>query len=131
MELKPCPFCGSKAELYGDCEMVKARCTNPECWCHLVSWFDEPEEAAEEWNRRTPPAEENEPLTLDDLKEMDGQPVWAEEPDGYKSYSRWVLVDTAWKAKGLVYLHSWPGADTFQAFTVRGGKIYRRPLAEG
>lgn len=75
--------------------------------------------------------ERNEPLTLDDLKEMDGQPVWAEEPDGYKSYSRWVLVDTAWKAKGLVYLYSWPGADTFQAFTARGGKIYRRPPAEG
>ena len=52
-ELKPCPFCGSEAEYYSDCEMVKVRCSNYDCWCQLVTWFDEPEEAAEEWNRRT------------------------------------------------------------------------------
>lgn len=51
-DLKPCPFCGSEAEYYSDCEMVKVRCSNYDCLCHLVTWFDEPEEAAEEWNRR-------------------------------------------------------------------------------
>lgn len=71
--------------------------------------------------------EKNEPLTLEELKEMDGQPVWAEEPDGYKQYSRWVLVDCAWKSKGLIYLHSWPGQITLEAFLLKGGKIYHRP----
>ena len=51
-ELFPCPFCGSEAEYYGDCDMVKARCSNEDCQCELISWFDEPEEAAEEWNKR-------------------------------------------------------------------------------
>lgn len=72
-------------------------------------------------------AEKNEPLTLEDLKEMDGQPVWAEEPDGYKHYSRWVLVDCAWKGKGLIYLHSCPGQILLESFLLNGGKIYRRP----
>lgn len=51
--LKPCPFCGSKAEFFGECYMVKVRCSKYDCQCSLVTWFDEPEEAAEEWNRRT------------------------------------------------------------------------------
>lgn len=72
-------------------------------------------------------AKKNDPLTMDDLRKMDGQPVWAEEPDGYKKYSRWVLVDCAWKSKGLIYLCSWPGAVTFETFSVGGGKVYRRP----
>ena len=53
-DLKPCPFCGSQAEYYGECDMVKVRCHNYDCQCQLVTWFDEPEEAAEEWNRRAP-----------------------------------------------------------------------------
>lgn len=51
-DLEPCPFCGGKAEYYYDCDMVKVRCSNSVCQCELVTWFDEPEEAAEEWNRR-------------------------------------------------------------------------------
>lgn len=52
MELKPCPFCGCKAEYYCECEMIKVRCSNFLCGCRLVPWFDEPEDAAEIWNRR-------------------------------------------------------------------------------
>lgn len=52
IDLKKCPFCGSEAELYGECDMVKVRCSNYDCQCQLVTWFDEPEEAADEWNRR-------------------------------------------------------------------------------
>lgn len=75
-------------------------------------------------------AEKNEPLTLDDLREMDGQPAWAEEPDGYKHYSRWCLVDCAWKSKGLIYLRSSPGQITIEAFIANGGKIYCHPPKE-
>ncbi len=51
-KLKPCPFCGSLAELTGECDMVWVRCSNENCWCQMVTRFDEPEEAIEEWNRR-------------------------------------------------------------------------------
>ena len=48
----PCPFCGSPAELTGECDMVWVRCSNEDCWCQMVTRFDEPDEAIEEWNRR-------------------------------------------------------------------------------
>ena len=51
MFLEKCPFCKSEAELYGECDMVKVRCSNYDCQCELVTWFDEPEEAAAEWNK--------------------------------------------------------------------------------
>ena len=51
--IKPCPFCGSNAELTGECDMVWVRCSNEDCWCQMVTRFDEPEEAIEEWNRRS------------------------------------------------------------------------------
>lgn len=34
----------------------------------------------------------NEPLTLDELREMDGEPVWVVSLDGY-SHPCWMLVD--------------------------------------
>lgn len=40
------------AELTGECDMVWVRCSNEDCWCQMVTRFDEPEEAIEEWNRR-------------------------------------------------------------------------------
>ena len=36
----------------------------------------------------TPP---NEPLTLEQLREMDGEPVWVQSP-GIPKYGRWVIV---------------------------------------
>lgn len=40
--------------------------------------------------RRAQPA--NEPLTLDELREMDGEPVWIPIPDG-SGYGDWAIVD--------------------------------------
>ena len=51
-DLKTCPFCGSEAEVYGECDMVKIQCSNYDCGCSLSGWFDDIEEAAEDWNRR-------------------------------------------------------------------------------
>ena len=48
--LLPCPFCGGEAEYHGECDMVAVRCSN--CGAGTSGWWDEPEEAAEEWNRR-------------------------------------------------------------------------------
>ena len=34
----------------------------------------------------------NEPLTLDELREMDGEPVWVQSP-GIPEYGRWAIVE--------------------------------------
>lgn len=51
-ELKNCPFCGSKAELYGEEDMVWARCSNEDCRAQRIWKFDEPEEAIKDWNNQ-------------------------------------------------------------------------------
>lgn len=58
MQLKKCPFCGSKADLqslgtYQPDHQVF--CKNADCICNEYSmWWDTWEEAVEAWNRRTP-----------------------------------------------------------------------------
>ena len=64
--LKPCPFCGSKAEYYGECDMVMVRCSDYDCYAQRSGWFDEPEDAADDWNRRPP----NLPLTKEQIMGM-------------------------------------------------------------
>ena len=50
IDLKPCPFCGGEAEYIGDCEMVRVECNI--CGANTSGWWDEPEDAAQDWNRR-------------------------------------------------------------------------------
>lgn len=79
--LEKCPFCGGDAELYGECEMVKVRCSNYDCRCELVTWFDEPEEAAAEWNKRVA-KDKNVPTKI--VVEVSGgmvQNVWSDKGD--------------------------------------------------
>lgn len=51
-KMKRCPFCGSEAELYGECYMVKVRCANYNCQAQISTWYDEPEDAIAAWNQR-------------------------------------------------------------------------------
>lgn len=57
MELKPCPFCGSEAEMAVEKRTQATRVTTwyrpicPECQCDL-GYFDSKDEAVEIWNRR-------------------------------------------------------------------------------
>ena len=54
LKLKPCPFCGGKAEVeYGASgyNVYQIGCQNGECFAY-AGWGDTPEEAAEAWNRR-------------------------------------------------------------------------------
>ena len=51
-EIKPCPFCGSKAEVYEECGMVKIRCSSYMCQASVNCWHDEVEDAIEAWNKR-------------------------------------------------------------------------------
>ena len=43
----------------------------------------------------TPP---NEPLTIEQLREMDGEPVWIANPDALE-YGRWGIVDGVYQAE--------------------------------
>lgn len=82
MKLKPCPHCGEKAEtvssVFFDRITYRVKCNN----CRSgTDFFDLREEAESAWNRRYEPpdlaqANVNEPLTLEELREMDGEPVW-------------------------------------------------------
>lgn len=57
-ELKPCPFCGSKARLLGLAnKCYEVECENVECHVDPATWIDgEPDEVIKAWNTRTPDA---------------------------------------------------------------------------
>ncbi len=73
----------------------------------------------------------NVPLTLEGLREMDGEPVWVVEINGYPP--RWGLVYWSRKNKrDIVYVTINNGVSICaETFMVGGGKIYRRKLEEG
>ncbi len=102
-KLLPCPFCGGEAYQHGGGGHHCVRCskcgiTNESLKIgeHYYTAYFSSDEAATAWNTRAQPA--NEPLTLDELRKMDGEPVWAEyrapvkvgEPWGVKR--KWMLV---------------------------------------
>ena len=65
-------------------------------WDHFTQCHDSDQTALidmvmydiDEMPTLTPP---NEPLTLEELREMDGEPVWVQTP-GIPKYGRWVIV---------------------------------------
>ena len=72
----------------------------------------------------------NPPLTLEELREMDGEPVWVVELNDYPP--RWGLVYWRLKNKSnFVYVTVNNGASIYaETFIAAGGKIYRRKPAE-
>lgn len=69
------------------------------------------------------------PLTLEDLRAMDGQPVWAEK-SGHES--RWALVYNFWTAEDVIFLIFNNGKQEHANFLLdEGWKIYRRPPHSG
>ena len=51
-ELKPCPFCGGKAEIIIEYGTVTVGCTNKECDITMGKAVFTDEEAIQHWNRR-------------------------------------------------------------------------------
>lgn len=51
-ELKPCPFCGAKAGLKSDGNVVKVGCFNPECGIRPKAMSTCGNTAIVKWNRR-------------------------------------------------------------------------------
>ena len=72
----------------------------------------------------TPP---NEPLTMEELREMDGEPVYMTFPsDTGNQCGHWALVGTQrWGAVSLIYGCGWSSYES--AVETLGAKFYRRP----
>ena len=77
MKLEKCPFCGGKARMCSTGSHIAADRYFVSCG---VCGVETPriarvrEEAIAAWNRRA--EVKNDPLTLDELRQMDGEPVW-------------------------------------------------------
>lgn len=95
-KLLSCPFCGNTiilvetaAEIEGIDEndgyyqvgskSYAAICCMDKKGCGATGGYRQTrDDAAVAWNRRAQRRQPNEPLTLEELREMDGEPVWAE-----------------------------------------------------
>ncbi|NBK77315.1 restriction alleviation protein, Lar family [bacterium D16-76] len=124
MELKPCPFCGGEAEEYSTTGSLLSHMTYWTIRCKTCGGHGEitthPKSATEAWNRRYEPP--NEPLTLEELREMVNEPIWIvfDGSDHPKGASHWYLfhgylsgtyvvtgfIDT-WKLKRSAYGKTW------------------------
>lgn len=92
MKLKPCPFCGGEAVcVKGFVGVNVFKCKK----CGAIVSFNNDyynthkDKAFKAWNRRYEPP--NEPLTLDELRQMDGDPVWVTSAIGERPM--WYIVD--------------------------------------
>lgn len=78
----------------------------------------------------------NDPLTLKELREMDGEQVWIDQPDGSKDCSGWARVELAapWKPGRLkphVFVVFPNGNRDYAGLLLEcGDKIYRRKPEE-
>ena len=113
-KLKRCPFCGGEAMIEDwTCAYeigTSIRCST--CGAAIHEGIEDGngchDRAVKAWNRR---AQENpQPLTLEELQEMDGEPVWIDYMDGFatwriiesvdnpdKPYARIHFYETIWK----------------------------------
>ena len=83
--LNPCPFCGGESllrERYingaANTKHYIRECRH--CKATFANWYRSIKKANEAWNRRAQP--DNEPLTLEQLRNMDGEPVWLKDGIG-------------------------------------------------
>ena len=102
--------------LHGDGDNYRAN--------QIIDAFDSAPEVEAE------PLPPNDPLTLEELREMDGEPVWSEW--GGHPQAGWALVRVWSKVSNVVYLTYHNGNTDLLGFVLNdGGKIYRRKPEEG
>lgn len=77
MKFKPCPFCGSTDIVLATIPAWPTSCYELICAdCNVAIHAEDTKSVCALWNRRYEPP--NPPLTLDELREMEGEPVWYE-----------------------------------------------------
>lgn len=93
MALEPCPFCGSNNvvyERYGCKTGDRWRCWCADCIAGIdPGWAQQKIDVREMWNRRA--TRPNPPLTLEQFRDMDGEPVFIRHLE--ERYGDWALVD--------------------------------------
>ena len=101
--------------------IIEAKRTDPETGS-FAEWLAE--YLVESLPTLTPP---NEPLTLEELRKMDGEPVYMTFPsDTGNQCGHWALVGTQrWGAVSLIYGCGWSSYES--AVETLGAKFYRRP----
>ena len=93
-KLRSCPFCGGEALLreryiagIANRKHYRRECRH--CKATFADWYRSIKKADEAWNRRTDLLREVTnmvPLTLEQLKQMDGEPVWCADGEGHSCY---------------------------------------------
>lgn len=93
--LRECPFCGGEVKIdmldSENSRNVKIYSAVHCPKCH--EWFFKglsKEKTVAAWNRRAQP--ENKPLTLEELRQMDGEPVWTTGIGANRNKCYWCLV---------------------------------------
>ena len=110
MKIEKCPFCGKEVAEISNCQELEGcrhfeRCPATEPYVCVVcnmfeggcgassGYYDSEAKAIAAWNRRAEP--ENNPLTLDELRQMEGEPVWCEYINfrGERRGGKWCICE--------------------------------------
>ncbi|WP_099206206.1 hypothetical protein [Scatolibacter rhodanostii] len=95
-------------------KLATISCENKECKVHPYTVGLDTKEAAERWNNRSTP--ENKPLTLEQLRQMDGEPVWIETMQEWRVV--WIGIEDD------VRLHSVFNTISAKHVLANDGRIY-------
>mgnify|MGYP001771144892 CR=1 FL=1 len=92
--------CGFVGEFYinkrGKWQRYNVNCSELLMALDILYWMPLP--APPDKDNNVPAKTPNEPLTLEQLREMDGEPVWIANPDALE-YGRWGIVDGVYQAE--------------------------------
>lgn len=76
-------------------------CPMTECWQKAIDVYDMAISALRQQDQ-SPDSGKMMPLTMDELRTMDGEPVWVQSP-GVPEYGRWAIVEGA--GENCLFLH--------------------------
>ena len=110
-EIMNCPFCNGRAIMRerfinGVANVKHYRLECVDCHASFLNWNKNTSKAAAAWNRRAQPENEpdatdinvgNKPLTLEELRQMDGEAVYLviEDINGFEPLTMCALVEVA------------------------------------